>query len=214
MNLILDVLRDPIWQFIGVVIPVLSAVVIYGYRKLRSRKNQPSADSSSSTGKPIVRKLKPVEEIVLVLYIILSTLFSQVLIVRVFDTNIPFGNSTGNFPLFLAILLVVGLITFAVLLLDYVLAVYIHLHFFASCVIAALLLMAWGGGSPIIDWTHLIDFEVRNILEAREIFLSTYILTVFPFAVIYFHDRKIEQNKLHAQQKDSKVTLTNRKREQ
>jgi hypothetical protein len=38
MNLILDVLRDPIWQFIGVVIPVLSAVVIYGYRKLRSRK--------------------------------------------------------------------------------------------------------------------------------------------------------------------------------
>jgi magnesium-transporting ATPase (P-type) len=141
MNLVLDVLRDPIWQFISVVIPVLSAVVIYAYRKLRSRKNQTNADTNSSTAKPVVRKLKPGEELMLILFTMLSIFFSQVLIVRVFDTNIPFGNDSGNIPLFLAIFLVIGLITYAVYLLDYDLAVYIHMHFSASCVIAALLLM-------------------------------------------------------------------------
>jgi hypothetical protein len=77
MNLILEALRDPIWQFIGVVFPVVSAVVIYAWRKLWSRKNRTNNDTNSSAVKPIARKLKPGEELMLFLYTILSLPFAH-----------------------------------------------------------------------------------------------------------------------------------------
>lgn len=213
MDIILNALRDPIWQFIGVITPVLSALVVHAFRRMGVKKDQ-TIGTKSQINIFLPRELKASEWFSLLLLSTVSTLLAKVLVSRVFDTYISISNNDIDASLTMGIFFSVGLIIFTMLSFEYELAILVLFHFLLACIISCYLFTALGIGAAIFDWHHIFDLQVHDVVGAREVFLSTYLLSFVLCFVVYLHDKKTRQARQLAQTNKAKMTLVKKRDEE